>query len=758
MRPGPLLIFTSGTVFAMVSPMTGATPQPWARTLAATLMLATLPACAPLIRLGDIEPPIGERVLVDAEVRPRRVGVTPGELAAAMDATGIAALATAPAPAVSSSISESEMASSVQGLSVPAEDALVDDGEIATDARRLESIYMARGYYRARSIGHTLVPMGTDRARVIFEVTENEETIVSKIDFLGACESELSPESAANAGLTEEQRADEQVRIKRLCDVASETVEIRVGDLWDEQLYASGLDSLARAFRSEGFIHARVTGDSWVSIDQNKAAVSYQIASGPLVRVRGEVRIEGAQRVKLDRIRRRIDIVPGDVIDSVLLRDVELRVAGLGPFSSVQAQAVRDQGRSERQLAETPADTALAEGTEGRAVELPQLASSMPLKVQVAEASRWELTIGPSFVTDFVRLDIALPTRFTHRNLFDELLALDIRAKPALVFPDCFTGNACLDKTGFGIDSRVTFDIPSFFEEYLRFTVDATYRRDPSQDTQSQEVGGSVGLSRRIIDGLTARLGYNLAFFNYFGTGALDGLSAEDALSQAELRFKTQDLLAWLDVALVFDFRDNPLDSRNGFYSALTANFAHGALGSQVDYTRLIGDVRAYWTPRFLSMLTLAARFKIGWNFLDAAQGTPQPARFRSGGATTMRGFATDRIGDYVCAQPDASGNYINNPECGDGSSQRTYVGGNYLIESNFEVRVRFRNGLGLVAFADIGRVWSRLSDVGPDPLYVALGPGLRYDLPVGPIRFDLGFLLGKRRATELHFSLGQAF
>jgi outer membrane protein insertion porin family/translocation and assembly module TamA len=722
------------------------------------LSLVALSGCAPLIRLGDIEPPPGERVLIEVEVRPRREGVSPAELAAAVDATGIASLATAPVSAVTSSTAESEMSSSVQGLSVPAEDALVDPGEIATDARRLESIYMARGYYRARSTGHTLIPIGADRARVVFEVTENEETIVSEIKFLGACESELSPETEVNARLTDEEKAEERRRIKRLCEAAVDTVEIRVGDLWDEQLYASGLDSLARAFRSEGFIHARVTGDNWVSIDQHKAAVSYQIASGPLVRVRGEVRIEGAQRVKLSRIRRRIDIVPGDVIDSVLLRRVERRVADLGPFFSVQAQAVRDQGRSQRQLAETPAETADADGDEVRAIERPRLASSMPLKLQVAEAPRWELTIGPSFVTDFVRLDIALPTRFTHRNLFDELVALDIRAKPALVFPDCFTGDACLDKTGFGIDSRASIDIPSFFEEYLRFSINATYRRDPSQDTQSQEVGGSVGLSRRIVEGLTARIGYNLAFFNYFGTGALDGLSAEDALSQAELRFKTQDLLAWLDLALVLDLRDNPLDSRNGFYSALSANFAQGALGSEVDYTRLVGDVRGYWTPRFLPMLTLAARFKVGWNFVDQTEGTPQPARFRSGGATTMRGFATDRIGDYVCAEPDASGNYINNPDCGEGSSKRTYVGGNYLIESNFEVRLRFRNGLGLVAFADIGRVWSRRGDVGADPLYVAIGPGLRYDLPVGPIRLDLGFLLGKQRATELHFSLGQAF
>lgn len=709
-----------------------------------------LGACAPLIRVGDIEPPEGSRVLVEVAVRPQRAGVPASELAAAMDATAVAALATSPAPAVPSSEAEAEMGSSVQGLSVPAEDALADEAELATDARRLESIYMARGYYRARTVDSRLIPIGTDRARAVFELLEQRPTVVSEIRFLGACES-AGPSTSQPTAAEPDREAERRTR--ELCEQATDLIELRVGDIWEEQVYASGLGLLERAFRAQGFIHTRVTGDTFVSLDQGKAAVWYQIEQGPLVRVRGEVRIEGFQRVDPDRIRRRIDIVAGDILDTETLRRTERNVAELGPFFAVQAQPVRSSGRSRRQ-------SELAQGDAAETNDAPprQLSRTMPVKVQVAEAPRWELTIGPSFVTDFVRLDIALPTRFAHRNLFDELVSLDARAKPALVFPDCFTGKSCLDETEFGLDSRVTLQVPSFFEEYLRFSVDASYRRDPTQDTKSQEVGGSLGLSRRLTEGLTARLGYSVAFFNYFDSGALSGLSAADALSTSELRFETQDVLAWLDASLVLDYRDNPLDAQNGFYGAFTANFAGEGLGSDVTYTRLIGELRGFYTPRFLRMLSFAARVKVGWNFVDKSQGTPQPARFRSGGATTMRGFATDRLGDYVCAEPDADGRYINNPTCGDGSSQRTYIGGNYAFESNFEVRLRFRGGLGLVFFTDVGRVFSRVEDVALDRLYVALGPGLRYDLPVGPIRFDLGFLLGKERATELHFSLGQAF
>ena len=53
--------------------------------------------------------------------------------------------------------------------------------------------------------------------------------------------------------------------------------------------------------------------------------------------------------------------------------------------------------------------------------------------------------------------------------------------------------------------------------------------------------------------------------------------------------------------------------------------------------------------------------------------------------------------------------------------------------------------------------------------LRYAIGPGLRYQTPVGPIRFELGYQLNpmqgllvngapERRRWRIHFSIGQAF
>jgi outer membrane protein insertion porin family len=73
------------------------------------------------------------------------------------------------------------------------------------------------------------------------------------------------------------------------------------------------------------------------------------------------------------------------------------------------------------------------------------------------------------------------------------------------------------------------------------------------------------------------------------------------------------------------------------------------------------------------------------------------------------------------------------------------------------------------VLFADAGNVWADRSSLSFSDLRYDVGPGLRYQTPVGPIRFDLGYQLNpipgllvngtpQARRWRLHFSIGQAF
>ena len=91
------------------------------------------------------------------------------------------------------------------------------------------------------------------------------------------------------------------------------------------------------------------------------------------------------------------------------------------------------------------------------------------------------------------------------------------------------------------------------------------------------------------------------------------------------------------------------------------------------------------------------------------------------------------------------------------------------MIAFSEELRATLRGNLGGVLFLDAGNVWADSFGFKLGDLRYAIGPGLRYQTPVGPIRLDLGYQLNptpdlivngspQTRRWRLHFSIGQAF
>src|SRR4029077_11626929 len=96
-------------------------------------------------------------------------------------------------------------------------------------------------------------------------------------------------------------------------------------------------------------------------------------------------------------------------------------------------------------------------------------------------------------------------------------------------------------------------------------------------------------------------------------------------------------------------------------------------------------------------------------------------------------------------------------------------IGGLSMLEGSSEVRMAVLNKIGAVAFFDYGNVWADSWTLDLGDLHYAVGPGLRYVTPIGPLRVDLGYQLNpiegllvngqpEQRRWRLHFSIGQAF
>jgi outer membrane protein assembly factor BamA len=126
----------------------------------------------------------------------------------------------------------------------------------------------------------------------------------------------------------------------------------------------------------------------------------------------------------------------------------------------------------------------------------------------------------------------------------------------------------------------------------------------------------------------------------------------------------------------------------------------------------------------------------------------PASERFFAGGDTSIRGFALDTVG---------TANTI--------SANGFPRGGNGVVILNGELRVPVWREVGAALFADGGNVFERATDLDVGELRGAVGFGMRYRSPLGPVRLDLGFKLDRREIagrleprTVWHFSIGQAF
>lgn len=174
------------------------------------------------------------------------------------------------------------------------------------------------------------------------------------------------------------------------------------------------------------------------------------------------------------------------------------------------------------------------------------------------------------------------------------------------------------------------------------------------------------------------------------------------------------------------------LDPSWGYRVYTNLQFAEENLLSDVSL------VRAQLGGRYLTSLAdrhkISVRLDLGGNFADDFTEVPPSLRFFAGGDQSIRGF------DYQSIAPK--------DENGD------VVGGKFLTTGSVEYIFRVKGKWSVAWFVDAGDAYDR-----PDQIswHVGTGPGVRWNSPVGPVRFDLGFGASEQDdlSIRLHFSMG---
>jgi outer membrane translocation and assembly module TamA len=233
---------------------------------------------------------------------------------------------------------------------------------------------------------------------------------------------------------------------------------------------------------------------------------------------------------------------------------------------------------------------------------------------------------------------------------------------------------------------------------------------------------------------------------------ALDDLTLRDELIALGLDPTTHQQSGTLN-ALGFDLQhstaDNILNAHRGYQLAFHTESAGRLLPGTFNYYAVAADGRHY--QPFGERIVLASRLQFG-NIRPSGNdptNVPFSKKYFLGGATSIRGW-----GRYEVSPLSASG---------------LPLGGLSMLAISEELRATLRGKLGAVLFIDAGNVWADSFDFNLRDLRYSVGPGLRYQTPIGPIRFDVGYQLNpipellvngapQTRRFRLHFSIGQAF
>jgi outer membrane protein assembly factor BamA len=310
--------------------------------------------------------------------------------------------------------------------------------------------------------------------------------------------------------------------------------------------------------------------------------------------------------------------------------------------------------------------------------------------------------------------------------------------------------------------AKVDFLQPFFLSPHLSLGISGQAWNSAEPAYSSSTIGGRVTLTHRS----NPRSSWSVALFDEYQSSSvkeefLDDLTIRDELIAMGLNPITGKQ-SGTAIGFAIDLQQtsvrNLLDARRGYFAALHLEQAGGWLPGSFDYYTLSGDLRHYLPLPGRAVIASRAQ----WGVLDdlaraksdlpeelASTKIPFSKRFFLGGSTSLRGW-----GRFDVSPLSESG---------------LPIGGQTMFAWSEELRVPLTNKLSAVAFVDAGNVWANAWGVRLNDLQYDVGPGLRYQTPIGPIRVDFGYQLTRlegllvngepeKHPWRIHFSIGQAF
>jgi outer membrane protein assembly complex protein YaeT len=486
------------------------------------------------------------------------------------------------------------------------------------------------------------------------------------------------------------------------------SISIKVNKPRDRQLVLSSRETALNELRDHGYPYATVRVDEVVDTTAaggTETQLTLVAVPGQLAHF-GPTEIQGNQSVSDNTIRRSLTLSPGDIYERRLVQDTQRRLYGMSLFQFVNVEPVTAEG----QPAEVPMKVTVAEGPHNRANFSVGYGTEEQARID-AEYHRLNFLGAARSVGAHVRwssLDRGVQLDFNQPYLFHPRVSLGWTAQDSLAFTPAY------QSTVIGTTVTTLYQV----DRLTSMLLSVTSERD------SSSIAPDVQTDPTLRNDLIA-LGLNPETGEQSGT--LNAVKFEARRSTA----------------------DSLLDARRGYQLSAFIEQAGRILPGGFQYTMVWGEGRQYLP--ISSRLVLADRLQVA-NMAsppDDPGAVPFAKKFFLGGATTIRGW-----GRYEVSPLSLSG---------------LPIGGNSMFLFSSELRGHIAGNFGAVTFLDTGNVWARSWGISLGDLRYAVGAGLRYQTPIGPVRLDYGYQLNpipgltingqpQSRRWRVHFSIGQAF
>nr|WP_037968214.1 BamA/TamA family outer membrane protein [Sulfitobacter guttiformis] len=197
--------------------------------------------------------------------------------------------------------------------------------------------------------------------------------------------------------------------------------------------------------------------------------------------------------------------------------------------------------------------------------------------------------------------------------------------------------------------------------------------------------------------------------------------------------------LLTLPLSAEFDYRDDRLDAKDGYYLKANATPFVSITGSDNGLRSFI-DARGYKTFGTARPVTLALRGQFGSVYGPDLSRAPADYLFYSGGGGTVRGQDYQSLGVPVGTET---------------------TGGRSFVGVSAEVRATVTDSIGVVLFADAGYIGEEEFFDGSGTWHSGAGLGLRYKTAIGPIRLDVAAPTSGPDAADsvqVYIGIGQSF